>query len=194
MLHEARSNTWFGGVFHPIQHTPQGLYRPEVGAWINDAGDLLGMIAAPPGHGSRALQHALQAALRRDRLRCPSRLAVRDDRLRARLRQSTDLPIDPLGPARFDSVVGAALERLAGREASHRPVACQVTHALARADMISVTPDALSDISAAALPSAYLTADIGLRKLASMQAGDRVLIHAATGGVGLAAVALAQRT
>jgi acyl transferase domain-containing protein/NADPH:quinone reductase-like Zn-dependent oxidoreductase len=71
--------------------------------------------------------------------------------------------------------------------------ASQATHALARADMISLTPDALSDTTAAALPSAYLTADVGLRRLAKMQPGDRVLIHAATGGVGLAAVALAQR-
>ena len=90
--------------------------------------------------------------------------------------------------------VGPGVE---GLEVGARVFGCaqasQATHALARADMISITPDALSDISAAALPSAYLTADIGLRKLASMQAGDRVLIHAATGGVGLAAVALAQR-
>lgn len=71
--------------------------------------------------------------------------------------------------------------------------ASQATYALARADMISRTPDALSDTAAAALPSAYLTADIGLRQLAEMKSGDRVLIHAATGGVGLAAVALAQR-
>jgi acyl transferase domain-containing protein len=71
--------------------------------------------------------------------------------------------------------------------------ASHATHALARADMIALTPDALSDITAATLPSAYLTADIGLRALAQMQRGDRVLIHAATGGVGLAAVALAQR-
>jgi acyl transferase domain-containing protein len=71
--------------------------------------------------------------------------------------------------------------------------ASHATHALARADMIAPTPDALSDVAATTVPSAYLTADIGLCMLARMRAGDRVLIHAATGGVGLAAVALAQR-
>ena len=46
---------------------------------------------------------------------------------------------------------------------------------------------------AATLPIAFLTASYALEHLARMQAGDRVLIHAAAGGVGLAAVQLARR-
>jgi NADPH:quinone reductase-like Zn-dependent oxidoreductase len=38
-----------------------------------------------------------------------------------------------------------------------------------------------------------VTASYTLETLARMKAGDRVLINAATGGVGLAAVQLAQR-
>ena len=71
--------------------------------------------------------------------------------------------------------------------------ACHATHAIARADMIAKTPSALSDAEAASLPVAFVTADTGLNLLAGMKPGDRVLIHAATGGVGFAAVALAQR-
>ena len=71
--------------------------------------------------------------------------------------------------------------------------ACHATHAVARADMITKTPAALSDAEAASLPVAFVTADVGLHLLASMKRGDRVLIHAATGGVGLAAIALAKR-
>ena len=46
---------------------------------------------------------------------------------------------------------------------------------------------------AAALPVAFLTAMYGLQRLATIGPGKRVLIHAAAGGVGLAAVQLAQR-
>src|SRR3712207_9252379 len=41
--------------------------------------------------------------------------------------------------------------------------------------------------------STFLTAYYSLHHLGRMQAGDRVLIHAAAGGVGLAAIQLAQR-
>ncbi|POM23323.1 Phthioceranic/hydroxyphthioceranic acid synthase [Actinomadura rubteroloni] len=46
---------------------------------------------------------------------------------------------------------------------------------------------------AAGLPIAYLTAWYGLRHLGRLGEGDRVLIHSATGGVGLAAVNVARR-
>ncbi len=53
-------------------------------------------------------------------------------------------------------------------------------------------PPHLSDEDAAALPAAFLTASYALRYLGRMTAGERVLIHSAAGGVGLAAVQLAQ--
>ena len=54
-------------------------------------------------------------------------------------------------------------------------------------------PATLTVVEAAALPIAFLTAYYGLHELAQMKAGDRVLIHAAAGGVGMAAVQLAQQ-
>ncbi|UOZ02750.1 type I polyketide synthase [Amycolatopsis sp. WQ 127309] len=45
---------------------------------------------------------------------------------------------------------------------------------------------------AASVPIAFLTAWYGLRDLGGVGAGDRVLVHAATGGVGMAAVRLAR--
>ncbi len=57
---------------------------------------------------------------------------------------------------------------------------------------VAFRPAGLGDISAAALPVACLTASYGLEELAGLRRGDRVLIHAATGGVGLAAVQLAR--
>jgi acyl transferase domain-containing protein/acyl carrier protein len=49
----------------------------------------------------------------------------------------------------------------------------------------------LSMEEAAAIPVVFLTAYYGLHRLAKIQAGERVLIHAAAGGVGQAAIQLA---
>lgn len=54
-------------------------------------------------------------------------------------------------------------------------------------------PEALSPTAAATLPVAFLTAHYALNVIARLKRGDRVLIHAAAGGVGLAAVQMAQR-
>jgi acyl transferase domain-containing protein/acyl carrier protein len=54
-------------------------------------------------------------------------------------------------------------------------------------------PDQISFEEAATIPITFLTAYYSLHYLGRMQAGDRVLIHAAAGGVGLAAIQLAQR-
>ena len=53
-------------------------------------------------------------------------------------------------------------------------------------------PEGLSEFEAATLPSAFLTAHYALNRLGKIQAGESVLIHTATGAVGLAAVQLAQ--
>ncbi|HZD92121.1 MAG TPA: SDR family NAD(P)-dependent oxidoreductase, partial [Pseudolabrys sp.] len=62
------------------------------------------------------------------------------------------------------------------------------------ADRIYRVPDNLRDEAAAAIPSVYLTAHYALNHLARVRAGERVLIHSGAGGVGLAAIALAQRS
>lgn len=54
-------------------------------------------------------------------------------------------------------------------------------------------PDLLTDAEAATLPTTFLTACYGLMHLARLKKGDRVLIHAAAGGVGQAAVQIAQQ-
>ena len=59
--------------------------------------------------------------------------------------------------------------------------------------MVFAKPRDLSFAEAAALPTAYLTAYHALHDLAGLRAGDKVLIHAAAGGVGQAAVQLARR-
>ncbi|GAA3368398.1 hypothetical protein GCM10020367_06570 [Streptomyces sannanensis] len=53
-------------------------------------------------------------------------------------------------------------------------------------------PEHLSFEEAATIPMTFLTAWYGLHELGALQPGERVLIHAAAGGVGMAAVQLAQ--
>ncbi|HEV2132108.1 MAG TPA: zinc-binding dehydrogenase, partial [Longimicrobiaceae bacterium] len=62
-----------------------------------------------------------------------------------------------------------------------------------RAELVTPKPTGLSMAGAAALPSAFLTAEYALRHLARITAGDRVLVHAGAGGVGMAAIQIAQR-
>ncbi len=58
--------------------------------------------------------------------------------------------------------------------------------------LVAPAPAGLSDEEAAAVPIAYLTAIYGLRHLARLGPGETVLVHAATGGVGLAALQVAR--
>ena len=53
-------------------------------------------------------------------------------------------------------------------------------------------PRDLDHEDAAAIPLAFLTAEYCLRKVARLEAGERVLIHAGAGGVGLAAIQIAK--
>jgi NADPH:quinone reductase-like Zn-dependent oxidoreductase len=60
------------------------------------------------------------------------------------------------------------------------------------ARQLALTPDALTDEQAAGLPLAGLTAWQALVDLAGVGDGDRILIHAAAGGVGHLAVQIAK--
>ncbi|CAN0500890.1 unnamed protein product, partial [Phaeothamnion confervicola] len=67
------------------------------------------------------------------------------------------------------------------------------SHATARWEFVAPLPAGVSFEQGAAIPTAYLTADITLNLLGNMAKGDRVLIHSGAGGVGMAAIALARR-
>ncbi|MBT2230736.1 type I polyketide synthase, partial [Nonomuraea sp. NEAU-A123] len=58
--------------------------------------------------------------------------------------------------------------------------------------MIAHMPAGWSFVTAAAMPAVFATAYYGLVDLGGVRSGDRVLIHAAAGGVGMAAVQLAR--
>src|SRR5262249_49115075 len=64
--------------------------------------------------------------------------------------------------------------------------------AVVDARLVTVVPGGWSLVEAASVPVVFLTALYGLSVLAGVKAGQRVLVHAATGGVGMAAVQLAR--
>jgi NADPH:quinone reductase-like Zn-dependent oxidoreductase/SAM-dependent methyltransferase len=66
------------------------------------------------------------------------------------------------------------------------------SHVITAAGLVLRKPAHLTFAAAAGMPVAFLTAYYGLHHLARIGAGERVLIHAAAGGVGLAAVQLAR--
>lgn len=106
---------------------------------------------------------------------------------------------------RFDDVIG--------RECSGVVVACgeSVTNVAVGDEVMAIAaesfasyvtikahyvvpkPRHLSFTEAATVPMVFLTAYYGLHTLAKMKRGDKVLIHAASGGVGHAAIQLAQQ-
>jgi acyl transferase domain-containing protein/NADPH:quinone reductase-like Zn-dependent oxidoreductase/NADP-dependent 3-hydroxy acid dehydrogenase YdfG/acyl carrier protein len=86
-----------------------------------------------------------------------------------------------LGPGVEGLTVGNAVLGLLGVVGSE---------AVVDARLVTAAPSAWSFAQAAGVPVVFLTALYGLSVLAGVKPGQRVLVHAATGGVGMAAVQL----
>jgi NADPH:quinone reductase-like Zn-dependent oxidoreductase/SAM-dependent methyltransferase/NADP-dependent 3-hydroxy acid dehydrogenase YdfG len=71
---------------------------------------------------------------------------------------------------------------------------CLATFVTARAELVVPKPAGLTFEQAASLPVAFITGAHSLFTIGGLRRGERVLVHAAAGGVGLAAVRLAQRS
>ena len=89
--------------------------------------------------------------------------------------------------------LGEGVEKLQiGEEVIATGPACFGSFATTRADFVAPKPAHLSFEEAATVPVAFLTAYYALYHLGKLGKGERVLIHAAAGGVGLAAIQLAR--
>ncbi|QUR66890.1 sulfolipid-1 biosynthesis phthioceranic/hydroxyphthioceranic acid synthase [Mycobacterium spongiae] len=93
--------------------------------------------------------------------------------------------VTAVGPGVTDHRVG---DRVGGMS----PDGCWATFVTCDARLAAALPPGLTDGQAAAVTTAHATAWYGLNDLARIKAGDRVLIHSATGGVGQAAIAIAR--
>jgi len=70
--------------------------------------------------------------------------------------------------------------------------ACFASHVITRADAIARMPEEWSFAEAATVPTVFFTVYYALKHLANLQPAERVLIHGAAGGVGMAAIQLAK--
>ncbi len=66
------------------------------------------------------------------------------------------------------------------------------SRAVVHAGAVTKRPDRLTPSQAATIPVTFMTAVYALENCARLQSGERVLIHAGTGGVGLAAIQVAK--
>jgi len=89
--------------------------------------------------------------------------------------------------------VGARVEEYApGDAVMGFGSACFSSHVVTRASAVTPKPEGWSFAAAATVPTVFFTVYYALRQLANLQPGERVLIHGAAGGVGIAAVQLAR--
>lgn len=92
------------------------------------------------------------------------------------------------------NAVGAGVEGWATGDAvvGGNRLGAMAEYAVVPAAALRAKPARLGWEEAAAYPVAYLTAWVALTRLARVEAGERVLVHGAAGGVGLATVDLAK--
>ncbi len=91
--------------------------------------------------------------------------------------------------------VGSQVSGLAvGDDVVAMGTGCLATSICLPAELVRPKPRNIDKLDAVTLPVAFVTATYALEELARLRQGDRVLIHAASGGVGLAALQVAQLT
>ncbi|MCU1504304.1 MAG: polyketide synthase, partial [Ilumatobacteraceae bacterium] len=90
--------------------------------------------------------------------------------------------------------VGAGVQRLQpGAKVLAIGSGSFASYVTTNADLAIEMPPEMTFEDAATVPITFLTAHYALARLGRLQAGERVLVHAGAGGVGMAAVQLAQR-
>lgn len=97
--------------------------------------------------------------------------------------------VEKLGPGVTRFAVG---DRVFGMPRFPKQAACYAEFVTAPSRQLARTPEGLSDVEAAALPLAGLTAWQALVETADVQPGQRVLVLGAAGGVGHLAVQIAK--
>lgn len=91
------------------------------------------------------------------------------------------------------SRVGAGVRDLApGDAVMGFGSSCFASHVVTRVDAVARVPEGWSFEAAATVPTVFLTVYYALKQLADLRPGERVLIHGAAGGVGIAAIQLAR--
>ena len=88
---------------------------------------------------------------------------------------------------------GVPVELLGQTVVAALAVGSLASHVCCRAELVVPLPAAMDPAVGASVTTAFLTAQYGLVELADLRPGETVLIHAAAGGVGQAALQVARR-
>jgi len=170
-------------------HTTTALAVPESTAWHLDApngGTLEDLTLAEGSRAERPLEpHEVRIAVRAGGLNFRDVLIALD--------QYPDA--DPIGSEGAGVVleVGDAVTDLAvGERVLGLIPEAFGPRAVADGRMVAGTPEGWTHAEAASVPITFMTAYFGLVDVGALAAGQRVLVHAGAGGVGLAAIQLAQ--
>jgi acyl transferase domain-containing protein/acyl carrier protein len=172
----------YGGVRRDENHAAFYLESPTPG--VLDDLRLRATTRKKPGPGEVEIQV------------CAVGLNFRDVMLAMGVLPSAPGAIEPLGwecAGKIVSVGEGVDDFRPGGEVVAIAPGCFGSYAIAKATLVVRKPARLSFEEAATLPIAFVTAHYCLRRLARIARGERVLIHAASGGVGLAAVWVARR-
>lgn len=101
--------------------------------------------------------------------------------------------ITALGPDLAELPAGIGTNLRIGQEVIALAPNCFGSCVTTPAAYVFPLPEGLSFAQAAAIPIVYLTAQYALMDVGRLSRGERVLIHAASGGVGLAAIQIARQ-
>ncbi|WP_204800808.1 sulfolipid-1 biosynthesis phthioceranic/hydroxyphthioceranic acid synthase [Mycobacterium riyadhense] len=175
---------------HDERHTAIADHnRDSMRMQIRTPGDLqtLELVACdriPPGPGQIEVAVTVSTINFADVLIAFGRFPVIDDR-------QPQLGMDFVGVVTGvgDGVTG---HRVGDRVGGFSEAGCWRTYLTCDANLAVTLPPGLADDRAIAAATAHATAWYGLHDLAGIKAGDKVLIHSATGGVGQAAIAIAR--
>ena len=106
---------------------------------------------------------------------------------------------DPGRDMRGSECTGTVVE--VGAEVTHLSVGDPVialshdsfsTNVVTKGHMATLLPECLSYSDGASIPITFLTVDYALNQAAQLKSGEKILIHAGAGGIGLAAIQFAQ--
>ncbi|WP_086003462.1 type I polyketide synthase [Nocardiopsis gilva] len=178
------------GTASPTGSTRRAAPSPLTRAGTSDTPNTLDslrlqpMAARPPGHGEVAIKSAIAPLAFRSVLVALGILEAPDPD-RPGLGFECAGTITALGTGVRGFSVGDEVLAL-----SHQAIA---NHVLAPATLVCRRPANLGLEEAATVPGVFTTADVALRHVARVRPGEKVLIHSAAGGVGLAALQIARR-
>ena len=170
------------------ESSPGDRFRAEIGSpGMLESVCMASMGRAEPGPGQVEIEVAVASLNFRDVMLA---MGLLPQLALAELPGTDRIGLDYAGTV---SAVGAGVEGLApGDEVIGVAYGTVASHVTTAAEFVLPKPASLDFEAAAAVPVAFVTSYISLVELARLQPGERVLIHAATGGVGLAAIQIAR--